>query len=296
MLFPYFGGKTKIAAQVWDHLGDPECYIEPFAGSLAVLLARPTTACTEIAVDLDGLLVNFWRCIQQCWPEVQTFLTGMVAESDLRAKHNALLGVRDFINEKLVDPVWCDPLLAAWWWEGISSYLGSGFGHRPARQRPHIDRSLKGAWANGMTDAKVEWVVQRLANVVLLAGDWQDAWKRSATPAIINRFNRGVGVFLDPPYAGDRSAGLYAEDQSLNQQITEWCLLQPRHVKVVVAGYDNEYPALKVAGWNVISWKAPNGYAGKTNKRRGAEVLYVKRDRRVIPRGRVSSVGRAVAL
>ena len=286
MLFPYFGGKARIAAQVWEHLGDPEVYIEPFAGSLAVLLARPTTARTEIAVDLDGLLVNFWRSIQTKWSEVNTYLTGSVAEIDLRAKHDALLDARDVVNDKLAaDPAWCNPLLAAWWWEGISSYLGSGFGHRPARQRPHIDRSLKGAWANGMTDAKVEWVVRRLGNVVLLAGDWQNAWERSVTPAIMNRFNRGGGVFLDPPYGGgERASGLYAEDKPLTQRIEEWCLQQPRHVKVVLAGYEDEYPGLKSAGWLLQKWTAPNGYAGKTNSRRAAEVLYVKRDRRTIPR------------
>ena len=285
MLFPYFGGKAKIAPLVWHHLGDPELYIEPFAGSLAVLLSRPSTPRTEIAVDLDGLLVNFWRSIQRAWSEVNIYLTGSVAEIDLRAKHNALLEAREVVNDKLAaDPDWCNPLLAAWWWEGISSYLGSGFGHRPARQRPHIDRSLKGAWANGMTDAKVEWVVRRLGNVVLIAGDWQDAWKRSATPAIINRFDRGVGVFLDPPYEGPRQAGLYVEDQSLSRQVEVWCLEQPRHVKVVLAGYDNEYPGLKAAGWDMIPWKAPNGYAGKANQRRSAEVLYVKRDVRRIPR------------
>lgn len=37
--FPWFGGKRKVAPEVWAALGDPDNYIEPFAGSLAVLLA-----------------------------------------------------------------------------------------------------------------------------------------------------------------------------------------------------------------------------------------------------------------
>lgn len=283
MLFPYFGGKAKVAPLVWEHLGDPECYIEPFAGSLAVLLARPTPARVEIAVDLDGLLLNFWRSIQTQWPAMETHLTGSVSEIDIYAKHEALLEARDVVTDKLrADPEWCNPLLAAWWWEGISSWLGSGFGHRHAKQRPHIDRSLKGVWATRMTDDKIKAVAERLANVVLLAGDWTDGWKRACTPAILNRFDKSTSVFLDPPYAGDRQQGLYAEDASLNAQITAWALELPAHVRVVIAGYGDEYPELTRRGWLLVPWKAPNGYAQKDNSRRKGEVLYVRRPRRFV--------------
>ena len=37
--FPYFGGKRRAAPIVWRALGDPSGYVEPFAGSAAVLLA-----------------------------------------------------------------------------------------------------------------------------------------------------------------------------------------------------------------------------------------------------------------
>lgn len=284
MLFPYFGAKSKAAPVVWELLGDLELYVEPFAGSLAVLLSRPTTPRTEIAVDLDGLLVNFWRTIQHDWRAMEPYLSLAVSEVDVRAKHAALSNARSSLTEKLMDPHYFDPELAAWWWEGISSWLGSGYGWRMSRQRPHIDRSLKGAWAKGMTDEKLQRVADRLGNVIILSGDWQDAWKRSVTRAIIDRFDKGVGVFLDPPYMGDRAKGLYAEDLHLNEEVSAWCLAQPRHVKVVLAGYADEYPALKEAGWEAIEWKAPNGYAGKSNSRRQGEALLTRR-KRVVRRG-----------
>ena len=40
--FPYFGGKSLACETVWAALGDPENYVEPFAGSAAMLLGRPT--------------------------------------------------------------------------------------------------------------------------------------------------------------------------------------------------------------------------------------------------------------
>jgi hypothetical protein len=40
--FPYFGGKSIVAPRVWELLGpNLSRYVEPFAGSAAVLLARP---------------------------------------------------------------------------------------------------------------------------------------------------------------------------------------------------------------------------------------------------------------
>ena len=39
--FTYFGGKTSIAERIAALLPPHEHYVEPFAGSLAVLLAKP---------------------------------------------------------------------------------------------------------------------------------------------------------------------------------------------------------------------------------------------------------------
>ena len=35
--FPWFGGKRQVADEVWSAFGDVVNYVEPFAGSLAVL-------------------------------------------------------------------------------------------------------------------------------------------------------------------------------------------------------------------------------------------------------------------
>ena len=53
--FPWFGGKSRAAPMIWEALGDVGAYIEPFAGSLATLLARPThhRGHVETVNDLD---------------------------------------------------------------------------------------------------------------------------------------------------------------------------------------------------------------------------------------------------
>jgi DNA adenine methylase len=60
---PYYGGKQTIAEQIISFFPDHGHYVEPFAGSLAVLLAkRPSRM--ETVNDLDGDLVTFWRVLR----------------------------------------------------------------------------------------------------------------------------------------------------------------------------------------------------------------------------------------
>lgn len=61
--FTYYGGKLAIASQIVACLPAHEHYIEPFAGSLAVLLAKPP-AKMETVNDLDGELMTFWRVLR----------------------------------------------------------------------------------------------------------------------------------------------------------------------------------------------------------------------------------------
>lgn len=51
--FPYFGGKTKIAAEVWSALGNVDNYCEPFFGSGATMLLRKDPPGIETLNDVD---------------------------------------------------------------------------------------------------------------------------------------------------------------------------------------------------------------------------------------------------
>lgn len=68
--FVWFGGKRQIAPMVWERFGDVNNYIEPFAGSLAVLLARPSPPKAETVNDLCGFVTNFWRALRDAPDEV----------------------------------------------------------------------------------------------------------------------------------------------------------------------------------------------------------------------------------
>lgn len=61
----YFGSKVRAAARIVDLLPEHDGYVEPFCGSLAVLLAKPPRAGRfETVNDLDQDLMTFWRVLR----------------------------------------------------------------------------------------------------------------------------------------------------------------------------------------------------------------------------------------
>jgi DNA adenine methylase len=130
--FPYFGGKLAIARLVWARFGDVPNYVEPFAGSLAVLLARPDAHSwwerIETVNDLDGMIANYWRAVQHDAAAVARWADWPVNENDLHARHAWLLGQRERIVIRLEgDPDWHDAKVAGWWLWGICAWIGSGW-------------------------------------------------------------------------------------------------------------------------------------------------------------------------
>jgi DNA adenine methylase len=62
--FTYFGGKTVHAARIASLLPPHGHYVEPYCGSLSVLLAKPPSP-METVNDLDRALVTFWRVLRE---------------------------------------------------------------------------------------------------------------------------------------------------------------------------------------------------------------------------------------
>lgn len=126
--FPYYGGKSIIAAEVWRRLGDVPNYVEPFFGSGAVLLARPHEPQLETANDYDGMVSNFWRALQADPDAVAHYADWPVNENDLTARHIWLVNRKESMQQRLEgDPAWYDVQAAGWWVWGISCWIGSGW-------------------------------------------------------------------------------------------------------------------------------------------------------------------------
>lgn len=151
--FPWFGGKRRCAHIVWPRFGNVPNYVEPFAGSLAVLLARPEIwpAKNETVNDLDCYLANFWRASLHAPEEVARCADWPVNEADLHARHQWLHDQAGFRERMHSDPDYYDAKVAGWWVWGISAWIGDCWCRvGPQSARPHLHRE-KGvqAIANG---------------------------------------------------------------------------------------------------------------------------------------------------
>ena len=301
--FPWFGGKSRVAAPVWEHFGDVDHYVEPFAGSLAVLLGRPGghTANAETVNDLDNYLCNFWRAVQAEPDAVAHWADWPVNETDLHARHAWLVTQgRERLANLDADPLAYDSQVAGWWLWGICSWIGSGWcsGNGPwrvvdgemvndnagqginrqlphlgnagrgiNRQRPHLGDAGQGINRprQGGIYAYMMALAARLRRVRVCCGDW----RRVVTTGALS-YGATVGVFLDPPYAAEtgRDMSLYNHETEVSAAVRAWALANgdnPRY-RIALCGYDGEHD---MPGWHVYHWTATASYKSSRGDQNG---------------------------
>lgn len=259
--FPWFGGKSRAAPLVWAAFGDVANYVEPFAGSLAVLLARPTAPRIETVNDRDCYLANAWRSIARDPAAVAAHADWPVNEADLHARHRWLRAQTEFRERMLCDPDFYDAKLAGWWLWGVSAWIGDGWcaepatAHVPSRQLPHVGNAGRGT---ALKDY-FEQLFARLRSVRVACGDWTRVTGDSVT------WHHGVtGVLLDPPYEEGNMAYGIAGEGSIDA-VRAWALDagQRPDMRVALCGYEGQHAM--PAAWRCVAWKARGGY-GSTRR------------------------------
>ena len=129
--YPYFGGKAKVAGEIWKRLGDPPVYVEPFFGSGAVWLARPNVnpdRHLERLNDLSAYIPNFWRAMQHDPAAVAHHANNPAFECDLHARHLWLVNQKGDLGERLMaSPDYYDAKIAGYWVWGAALWIGSGW-------------------------------------------------------------------------------------------------------------------------------------------------------------------------
>lgn len=289
--FPWYGGKSLAAPLIWQAFGNVPNYVEPFAGSLAVLLARPHAPKVETANDKDGLISNFWRAVQHAPDEVAKWSDWPVNEADLHARHKWLVDAALPLVEKLIEnPDFFDAKIAGWWVWGICSWIGNGWcsrderlhrclpkvstpGHgvnAPSRKKPLTHRN-KGVHRSGAPDDLFEMLAERLRGVRICCGEWYRVLGRSTLGIDTAHGMTPCGVLLDPPYAHDtREKRLYREDDAdLSGLVRAWAIENGANpqLRIALCGWDGEHDMPD--SWTQITWRS-NG----TGKNRGRERIW----------------------
>lgn len=259
--FTYFGGKTRLAPQIAALLPPHEHYVEPFAGSLAVLLAKPPSA-METVNDLDGDIVNFWRVLRERPLELERacFLT-----PHARAEHQAAFIPADD-NLERARRLW------------VLLTQGRSGQRRPTGWRHYQDP--RGS-SHSMPDYLQSYAGRIAAAAARIAGV-----SLECLPAleVIARYGRHSSCLLyaDPPYLDSvrHSAGrgnsylheMRTEDD--HRELAE--ALRAARATVVLSGYDSPLYLELYDGWHRLELGAYTGNAAPGKGER-AEVLWSNR-------------------
>jgi len=267
--FPWFGGKSRVAHVVWDRFSNVPNYVEPFAGSLAVLLARPHEPKTETVNDLDCYLANFWRAIRFNPSTTAAWADWPVNEADLLARHRWLDAQGEFRERIRSDPDYFDCRVAGWWVWGLCQWIGSGWcrqrrdGDQPV-QLPHlgdagrgINRKLPHLGNAGRGEKIAEYfqsLSERLRDVRVACGEWDRVLSDAVT------WRHGVtGIFFDPPYSSELHDVEYAANSDVGADVRKWCAENGDNplLRIALCGYEGEHD---LPGWECHHWKARKGY------------------------------------
>lgn len=300
--FPWFGGKSRVAPDVWARFSDVPNYVEPFAGSMAVLLGRPVKHAAKIETvnDLDGFVANFWRSIAADPQATAGWADWPIIEADLNARHAWLVGQREPLLRKLEgDPDYYDPKIAGWWVAGVCGWIGSGYcsgegpwvvrdgelidgrqppdaapGQRGAGHQPEDEPDLSNAGQGinrqmpHLGDAgrgHYQWfadLADRLRRVRVTNGGWERVVSESVT------IRHGLtGVFLDPPYGDEiEQTRVYATDSgTVSDDVRAWCIENGNNnlLRIALCGYEGEgHDVLLDYGWTAHAWRTAGGYGG----------------------------------
>lgn len=251
----YYGGKMTIADQIVSYLPAHGHYVEPYAGSCAVLLAKPR-ARMETVNDVDARLMRFWRVLRDRPAELARAIE-LTPHS--RAEHAA---ARETTGDEIEDArrVWVlltqsrTGTMRPTGWRHYQSPTNSSFG-MPAYLDAYRDR-LPGA-------------VQRMQGVSI-----------ESLPAleIIERYGRhdGVLLYIDPPYLGSTRARNYVHE--MPSEAAHRALAAALHdctAAVVLSGYPSELYDELYAGWDRVEIHTGTGQSGSWTSR--TEVLWSNR-------------------
>jgi len=250
--FAYYGGKMTLGPQIAALLPKHEHYVEPFAGSLAVLLAKEQSR-AETVNDLDGDLVTFWRVLRDRPDELER---SCALTPHSRAEFVASWGPLPDDEVEAARRVWVrltqsrgKSMKRTGWWNSRGS----------ARDIPGSLQSF----ASRITDCAA-----RLADVSLESRDALDLIRDYGDDAT-------TCLYVDPPYLGSTRATNYRVemlDDDAHRTFAD--ALNECKASVVLSGYDSPLYAELFDGWHRMDLAAPTTLSGDTDR---VEVLWSNR-------------------
>ncbi len=228
--FRYYGSKATMAQWIVDLMPAHSAYVEPFAGSAAVLLRKPRST-KEVLNDWDDDVMNFWRVLRD-------YPAGLIEVLQLtpygRAEHSMAR------RREPMDPI---EQARRFYAATCLSFNGSGTGGYSAG---NLYSGAQPATFHRRIDQRLSLVADRLRLVELENIDALsliDRWDDSRTL-----------MYVDPPYLGSvRSAqNQYAKDNgSIGFHERLIARLKTFKGNVILSGYSSPLYSDLLSSWTV---------------------------------------------
>lgn len=262
----YHGGKHYLAQQIVSLMPPHLHYVEPYFGGGAVLFAKSGEGVSEVANDINGGLMNFWRVLQE-----------KKAFAEFRRRVEAI------------------PFSEPQWEEAKEALAQESNG----KCKVSIDRAVaffvlcrqsmsgrcedfaplsKNRTRRGMNEQASAWIRcidglpaihERLRRVVVL--------NRPALELIRTHDTPNTLFYLDPPYLPETrtSNGVFGPFDMTQEQHQELLdTINGLQGKVMLSGYPSQLYENALAGWHRHEFELPNNAARDVAKRRMTECIW----------------------
>lgn len=178
----WFGGKRQLAAKIISLMPGHRTYCEVFSGAAHVLFRKPRSA-TEVLNDINGELVNFWRCVR----EGVSFFDMMY--------NTALYSREEFMAWRDAQPMGLDPEHRAWrFW--LLNQMGWGGRAGSGRKGSFGTSRVRNTQVRSFFTGKfaIHAAHKRLEAVIIENLPWEQCVDQYDSPETL--------FYLDPPYYG----------------------------------------------------------------------------------------------
>lgn len=230
----YPGSKWNIARDLVELIPPHHSYAEPYFGSGAVLFTKAPSA-IETVNDLDGDVVNLFRCIQQDSERLARLVMTIPFSRE----------VYDRQFETPEESLYMDDFERA---AGFLVRCWQGHGFRT--------NGYKVGWKNDVVGRErmyALWNWYRLPDWIIEIAERLRQVQVENRPAIevIRKFDHpGVFIYIDPPYLLDTRKGKQYKHEMTDQDHEELLgtILQSQS-RIMISGYESELYDRYLSGW-----------------------------------------------
>ncbi len=202
---PWYGGKRTLAPEIIAELGPHRMYVEPFCGSLAVLMAKEPCS-SEIVNDLHGDAVNLARVIasERCGDLYNRLFRTLCSEDLFEREREKFLAEKNFTPPPNNETVGDEHVERAYMFFVVSWMGRNGLSGTKRHNYQMARRWTPGGGSGGIrfaaaVDSMLAWH-QRLRRVSIYCMDGFEMIEKIED-------NKETAVYLDPPYmfSGNRT-------------------------------------------------------------------------------------------